>query len=472
MAINNLNSLKIKFLQLVFGGFLFLLALHVSKSAMFGATSNLKMIVVLIVAIGIVLALDKNYWIFCPILQFLSIKIPGLPFDSGEIGCLVFIAMFFVRSAMRRDKVTEFKKEVLLACPYFIWVCIVWALNPTGMNILGSETLGARFYFKIVLSFVTMVILSRIYITEKQCKIVFFSILFANVLTVFLSMSNMGIAQVGDLIGEDGRTKYFLETLGTVLILLLCNYRIGEFLKIGWKFFWAVVLFGLVAYAGRRTMMGRVLVAPFVLMYFRGKDKAKTIVIAVFAAFLLGFVLIGQGRVYDLPFSVQRSLSFFPAKWDSRLENYGMRDLFREELHRRAKEHIKANPWVGRKGFAMDRRETSWQYSNMQGENFELHEYSGNWHNKFWGMGADFGLPASFSWYFFSIGAFLICWKRRYLTEFGTYRNTLYLFFSLYMFYDLIFAFGHSSLSPFQQWVKFAFLLALLNKKAEGYLDK
>ena len=472
MALSNLNSLKIKFLQIIFGGFLFLLALYLSRSAMFGATTNIKMVGVLIVSIGILLALDKNYLILCPISQFLLIKIPGLPFDGGEIGCLVFIAMFFVRSAMRRDKVTEFKKEALLACPYFIWICFVWVLNPTGMNILGSEMLGARYYFKIVLGFVTLLIFSRMYITEKQCKIVFFSILVANVLTVFMSISNIGAAKIAGLINQDGTTRYFLETTGFCLILLLCNYRIGEFIRIGWKFFLAVVLFCVVTYTGKRTMMGQVILSPFILMFFRGKDKAKTIVIAIFAAIILGFVLIGQGRVYDLPFSIQRSLSFFPAKWDRRLENYGTKDLFREELHRRAKVHINANPWVGRRGFAMSRSETIWINASQGNNTYIGHDYAGNWHNKFWGMGADFGLPASFSWYFFSISAFLICWKRRYLTDVGTYRNTLFLFYSLYMVYDLIFAFGHSSLTPFQQWVKFAFLLALLNKKDKIYLEK
>ena len=472
MAINNLNSLKIKFLQIAFGGFLFILAFHVSKSAMFGATSNLKMIGGIVVAVAIILALDKNYWMLCPILSVVPLKIPEMPFSSAELGCLALIGMFLLRSSMHMDRVTPLKKEVFFAVPYFFWVCVVWCLNPTGMHIFGSNTIGGRFYFQIVLAFATLCVLSRIITSERHCKVIFWSIIVGNFIRVLFSMSSFGVDALQESIEMDSNTKYYLETFGNILILLLCHYRIGEFIKLSWKFFAAVILFLAVTYAGRRTIMGEVLISPFVLMLFKGKDKFKTMVIAFFACFILGFVLVGQGRVYELPYSMQRAMSFLPAKWDSRFDNYGTKDLFREELHKRAKERIKENPLFGRKGFSMDLRDTVWINSRDVGVNYDGHEFSGNWHNKFLGMGADFGLPASFAWYFFSISAVLICWKRRYWTKLGTYRNTLVLYYSLFMVFDLVFAFGHSALTPFGQWINFAFLLTLLNKNNGSYLER
>ena len=451
-------------MPIIFGLALFAIAFLAVKGMVYGNVTNVKLLVAMVVAIGVVLLLDKNYWMLCPILVVVSLRIPGLPFSSAELGCLALIGMFLLRSSMHMDRVTPLKKEVIFAAPYFFWVCVVWCLNPTGMHIFGSNTIGGRFYFKIVLAFATLCVLSRIITSERQCKVIFWSIIIGNFISILFSLSSFGVDALQESIETDANTKYYLETFGNILLLLLCHYRIGEFIKLSWKFFVAVILFLTVAYAGRRTMMGRVLITPFILMFFKGKDKIKTIVIALFACFILGFVLVGQGRVYELPYSMQRAMSFLPAKWDSRFDNYGTKDLFREELHKRAKERIKESPLFGRKGFSMDLRDTLWINSRDVAVNYEGHEYAGNWHNKFWGMGADFGLPASFAWYFFSISTVLICWKRRYWTKFGTFRNTLFLYYSLFMVYDLIFAYGHSAVTPFGQWINFAMLLALFNK--------
>lgn len=463
----NLSSIQTKIIPIIFGLALFVVAFSAVKGIAYGNVTNVKMLAGMVIAIGVVLLLDKNYWMLCPILSVVPLKIPGMPFSSAELGCLALIGMFLLRSTMHMDRVTPLKKEVIFAVPYFFWVCVVWCLNPTGMHILGSNTIGGRFYFQIVLAFATLCVLSRIITSERQCKVIFWSIIIGNFIRVLFSMSSFGVDALQESIEQDAIAKYYLETFGNILLLLLCHYRIGEFIKLSWKFFVAVILFLTVTYAGRRTMMGQVLMSPFLLMFFKGKDKLKTMVIAFFACFILGFVLVGQGRVYELPYSMQRAMSFLPAKWDSRFDNYGTKDLFREELHKRAKERIKESPLFGRKGFSMDLRDTLWINSRDVGVNYDGHEFSGNWHNKFWGMGADFGLPASFAWYFFSISAVLICWKRRYWTKLGTYRNTLFLYYSLFMVFDLVFAFGHSALTPFGQWIKFAIIIALLNNNGE-----
>lgn len=463
----NLSTIQTKIMPIIFGLALFVVAFSAVKGMVYGNVTNVKMLVAMVVAIGVVLLLDKNYWMLCPILVVVPLRIPGLPFSSAELGCLALIGMFLLRSSMHMDRVTPLKKEVIFAAPYFFWVCVVWCLNPTGMHIFGSNTIGGRFYFKIVLAFATLCVLSRIITSERQCKVIFWSIIIGNFISVLFSLSSFGVDALQESIEQDANTKYYLETFGNILILLLCHYRIGEFIKLSWKFFVALILFLTVTYAGRRTILGEVLISPFVLMLFKGKDKLKTMVIAFFACFILGFVLVGQGRVYELPYSMQRAMSFLPAKWDSRFDNYGTKDLFREGMQQKAKDIIKENPWLGRKGFAMDSREIVWLISSDTGGAFGGHAFSGNWHNKFWGMGADFGLPASFAWCFFSISAVLICWKRRYWTKFGTYRNSLFLYYSLFMVFDLVFAYGHSSITPFEQWINFAIIIALLNNNGE-----
>lgn len=86
----------------------------------------------------------------------------------------------------------------------------------------------------------------------------------------------------------------------------------------------------------------------------------------------------------------------------------------------------------------------------------------GNWHNKFYGMAADFGLPAPFFWYFFAAIAALYCIRNRGVFSRSGYRMTLFLYYSLFMFNDLFFAFGHSAHTPYAQWTYFGFIVALV----------
>ena len=80
----DLNSVKIH--QIVFGGLLFFAAILAVRAMVFGASTNVSFLAVGTIAIAIILAVDKYYWIFCPLLTFLPVSIPGRPFNSGELG--------------------------------------------------------------------------------------------------------------------------------------------------------------------------------------------------------------------------------------------------------------------------------------------------------------------------------------------------------------------------------------------------
>ena len=209
--------------------------------------------------------------------------------------------------------------------------------------------------------------------------------------------------------------------------------------------------------------MGQVLLAPFLLVFMRRREKGLLAVFAAVGALMLAFVIAGHGTFYDLPYSVQRALSFFPGKWDQRLEDYGMNDVFREQLQMRAREMIRESPWMGTKGYSIVREQIVWANSQGGGDSmYGGHVMAGNWHNKWYGMATDFGLPASVFWYFFAVLGAWYCIKNRWLFYKPSYRTTLFLYYSLTMFYDLFFAFGHSGLSPFVQWTFFGFVVALV----------
>ena len=143
----------------------------------------------------------------------------------------------------------------------------------------------------------------------------------------------------------------------------------------------------------------------------------------------------------------------------------GFRDDFRSELQRRAKRIIREHPWVGRKGFAMDPREISWivLYTGARDTMFGGHELAGNWHNKFYGMWADFGAIAPFAWYGFLVLCVFWGFRRRDEYPGGSYADTFFRYWFCLVFFDLILAYGHSAMTPFTIWPTFGLLLALDN---------
>ena len=463
MPSSGLGAYQVKIHQIVFGGLFLVIAFMGLKSLAAGNASNIKTLGALSIIAAGVFALDKYYWLVCPFLLIIPFSIPGMPFSSNEFGRLLLVGVFFVRAALQKAYSSPFPKAIMIAFPYFFWVALIFLLNPTGMNILGSETIGGRFYFKVALGFVTMLTFSKITISEQEARYWVTMLLLALFLRFFAALSGFVTTEIG----EDS-SKYFLIPAGPLLLILLCRYNLNQILSLSWRFPASFLLALAVAYSGKRTSMGHVFLAPFILVFLRKRETGLLAVVAFIGAFLLAFVIAGHGQLYELPFSVQRSLSFLPGKWDQRLENYGMNDVFRDELHERAKAEIRESPWVGNKGYTINREQVVW--SSTQGINdlYGGHSFVGNWHNKFYGMAADFGLPAALLWYFFAVLAFLYCIRNRcFFLQSGS-RTTLFLFYSLYIVYDLVFAFGHSALTPYEQWTYFGFVIALVRSvKAE-----
>jgi len=457
MPSSGLGAYQVKIHQLVFGGLVMAMALLGVRSLAVGNVTNIKMLGALSIVAAGFFALDKYYWLACPFLMVIPFSIPGLPFGSGELGRLLLVGVFFVRAALKRESARAFPKEILIAFPYFFWVAAIFLLNPTGMNILGSGTIGGRFYFQIALAFLTLLTFSRLALSEQDARYWVYMLIMASLFRFLMALSGFVTLEFG----EDS-SKYFLIPACPLLLILLCRYDLNQIFSLSWRFPASVLLALAVAYSGKRSSMGQVFLAPFILVFLRKREKGLLLLSVFIGASLLAFVIAGHGQLYELPFSVQRSLSFLPGKWDRSLENFGMNDLFREELHDRAKAEIRRSPWVGNKGYTINREQVSWAITQMSRDGYGGHAMVGNWHNKFYGMGADFGLPASIFWYFFAGLAVWYCVRNRRFLVLSGYRRSLFLYYSLYMFYDLFFAFGHSALTPYEQWTYFGFIVALV----------
>lgn len=468
MPSQGIGAYSVKIHQIVFGGLLFLLVLAGVKGMMYGGAGDLKQLGALTLATGVVLALDKYYWVMFIALPGFAVKIPGLPFDGAELGCIFLIAVYFIRQAMHKERPIRPTADLLMALPVFAWIVLVWFMNPTGMAMLGSSSIGARFYLRIVLGYLALHVLSAIRLSESDCKILF-RLLFIS--AVYSMLETVFGAEISTLGGEgeagvDERAGRY-EFLGAmyVYLVVLSRFSLPEILRSASKTALVVACTVLTIYTGKRRGLGTLILVPLFRSWLTWKDKMVTVCVGVVAGVMLLFIVSGHGTFYELPRSAQRSLAIFvPAFADK--AGGGMTDLFRESMRQHGREVIRANPWFGRKGFAMDRAETSWVVFSSQSRNYTAgHAFSGNWHSTWYAFAADFGIPCAVLWGVFLLYSLVVGFKAARQIPPWTYAGGCCLYFVMAMFLDAAFSYtsGHSSYSSMSAWRIFGMFLAVRN---------
>lgn len=470
MASGNLSAYTVKIRQLAWGG-LFLLAVFMGVHAMmFGGTGNIKLLAGFSVLVGGVLLLDKYYWMMCPAFFILGINLPGLPFDGVELGCLSLIGVYFIRQALHKEHPVRMRADVMIVLPVFLWICMVWVLNPTGIAMLGSTTIGARFYLKILLGFLAFLVLSTLRLSERDCKLLFYLLFVCSLFAFAKSVLQPyfqapSIADISSS-GAEPETSARYELLGAVALytLVFSRYSLTTVMTSASKLMFVLVCAAMTVYSGKRRAFGTLVLVPVLRAFFTGRDKILTFACCVFGAMALGFAVVGHGTLWDIPNSAQRALSVVVPKFRTRSAS-GYQDFFRDEVRRYGREVIRANPWLGRKGFAMDRSETSWVVFSSTTNLYEGHAFSGNWHSMWYAFACDFGLPAMFLWAFFMGYVLILIFRgfRRY--RFGRFSLAVYMYYAMAVFLEAIFSYtsGHSALNAMSIWVTYGMILAVRN---------
>lgn len=458
---NNLSITRIY--QIVFGFLLFGMGMMAVRGLMAGARQNMQLLVAAIVGISVVLLLDKKYWILAPALWGFSIQVPGLPFSSAEIGALAIISVYFIRQATGREYRIRYHRRMLIAFPIFFWICIIWAQNPTGLAIFGNASIGARFYMRIVLGFLMMLVYSSMRLTEKDCKLLFFCLLASILGNVFRTF----VLRKAPIVSEEERVANYQFLVFFILYcLLIARYQLREILRTWWLFFLTLFCFLATIFSGKRQAIALLAIYPIFRTIMTRREKAIVMVCGLIGTILLTMGVLGDGHFWDLPASVQRGLSTVVSKYSTESMG-GSYDLFRDEVHRYGRELLRQHPFVGRKGYALSLEEVVWMNYGGRGTTnfFESHAYAGNWHSAWYAFACDFGLPGLFLWvlFCFCIVRWIIVDYRRH--RFGTYASATYLFFGFRIFQEVLFAHvsGHSSYSAFFMWFYWGLLLAIMN---------
>ncbi len=452
--------------QFVFGLALVLLSFRTVQIMMRGSTKNARQVAAFVIAAAVVLWLDKLYWLVLPLSMALNLKIPGVPFDSKELGCVALFGMHFVRTCLHRDPAAPWNRHMMTAVPLFLWICVIWATNPVGMRILGSESMGGRFYLKILLSFLAMTSLSSIRIGEAECRLVFRTLVFGAFLSVALTLLHPSSFNLGADEFSETNSRYYLLVFLIPYYLLWARYSMKEVLSSIWLFGACGILSMALVVSGKRNATAAIGLYPFYRALLTRRHRMLTLGIAA-VAFVFISIMVGlDGHYIRLPRSSHRTLALvFPKYRDRTMEGY--QDSFRSIVHGYAKDIIREHPWVGRQGFKIDAETIYWMATS--GRSFEGtfygHAYTGNWHGAFYAYAADFGIPCLCFYLLFLFSmlhrVFLLC--RR--IQPGSFTERAFLFYALMIMHSAVIMFtsGHSSHTSETAMLTYGMILAIEN---------
>ncbi len=469
MARTQVSSTRIY--QFVFGLLFLFVAYGAVRTMMFGSTNSLRQVAFLAIAFAVVLWLDSLYWLVLPLCMALNVRVPGLPFNSPELGCLAFAGVHLVRTCLHRDPLVPWNRVILVAFPLFFWICIIWAMNPTGMHIfqrfgiLETHSMGGRFYFKIVFAFLALCCLSTIRLEEKDCKTLFRVIVGGALLSIVMLFLRPGMADSGDA-NTERSTRYYLLAFSSLYSVLWARYSLSDILS-SLKL---MLLVGLSCLAtirsGKRSVTASLALIPLYRAFLTRRHRWLTIVVGLVAFILLSFAvaLDGAGGFFTIPRSARRSLAMIYPKYRGKgIE--GLHDTFRTEVHAYAKELIRQHPWVGRRGFRMDMDTSIWLYGMGFGGQFAGHAFAGNWHGAFWAYAADFGIPCLLFYLFFVWKGLRFMFRNAPLLPCSSFRSSCFLYYGMSFTHHamIMFSSGHSSVTTMTDFLNFAMMVAIAN---------
>lgn len=440
------------------------------KSMMFGSLSKAGIVVALFIGLAAILLLDNRYWLLLPILSFANLSIPGLPFTGTELGCLTITAVHAVRLVLRRDSQRVRSFRIFVTFPLLFWMAFIFLLNPVGLAMFGSHTIGGRFYFDIVVGFSAFLSLASLCIDEKDARLLFYatllSLLFAVTRDVVfprpdpdaLVFSNTGLEQ-------EVSARYAFITCSAVFMLLFAKWSIRDVMVSPIRMSVLVLLALLTIYSGKRQAFGAIVLVPFFRMILKRKDVILTCAMGMLASMVLALAVIGDGVWFSLPLSAKRVVAVVAPRYEEETAG-GIHDLFRQRMRKHAYAVIRENPYLGRRGFAMDLEDTRWlNFGGGYSSLFAGHAYAGNWHSMWLAYACDFGFPGLFFAIFLWVYLFRFILHGNRLVARGVFLPACFLFFSYQLLVALAFSWvsGHASHSTCDTWIRYGMLLALFN---------
>jgi hypothetical protein len=428
--------------------------------------------------IAAILLLGRHYWYLIPfsVLSALpAIPLAGRTIDLVEVTIAACSAIFFARLAMKKERFIPFRPTHTALLLSFAWICWIWYLNPTGLAALGAGTIGARFYVKIILGFLAFLVIASQKPTEIDFRRLLWIVFIGAILNTLYGMFSffvLGGAEAEQ--GAGGLEEYTWHQIlagpaltGSWLIFSLYKPSQVFSLQRPWLPILYILAFGIAAISGKRMSILLILAAPLISCAINKEYRYALIGSIVGGAMILSLTL-SQGSIFTLPFTVQRSLSWLPGDWDPSLQELGRGDIFREQLRELATHEIKRSPLLGR-GYSTSLADVLSGYTMMEyGSGLEMekvmgHAASKNWHNRWLGYTADFGIPFTVLLVWLYLTAIIIAWRLTRSLNSRSYSRAfaVFAFFWIAQLIITSHTSGHTALDALRNWWMYGLLFAM-----------
>lgn len=350
-----------------------------------GQTGALFLIVACCLAAALCLWLKQRIWILIPMFWTLTGQIRELPMPFAVrdliVGGVFSISLVFIALKIIRGK-PQYQLVDLVLGAILVYLFTVFIRNPVGVEALNSQRIGGKPYFNVFIAVLAYWVLSRVSLSEREGR--FFPILVGlggminsilhaitvnfPVLTPWMSRFYSGLA-VETLMTEGYLPQQMRQTYLTgasvPLLAFFSYFRPIRTINpmVWWLFIPTVICSIAVMLSGFRSLVLAIAVYFCIASYVRTgwRDIIRCIMIGVP---LLSVFLLGQGRLFNLPHHMQRSLSFLPGAWSAAALGDAQRStewrLYMWKIVLTEDKYI-INKWLG-DGFGFSRRE----YAIMQ----------------------------------------------------------------------------------------------------------
>lgn len=453
--------------RLAFGSAFLFFAFYILRRGLSGATLWLSLGGLLLITGFIFIVLKDRYWIIIPVAMMsglTALSIFGRNIRVVEMAVIFSFAFFLMHAALSRQNILHINPSI--SWPVFLhmlWVAAIYAINPVGLAILGSEAIGARFYFLILLGFLAFVVLSMQKVSERDARLI---IVFALLTSAFAPIQRY-TASVQSSMALDGEAFYTWHQSLRIPASLLLSYLLVRYRRFTPVTF---VVYGLVLaivlLSGKRAALVIALIYPALaaLVLHRNMNAVVFRTCAILA--IIVFLIVAGGIAKSMPLVAQRALAIIPGPiaLDSRFDTMN-EDRFRQGLYALAYEEIRRNPFLGRRGYAMRLDESFHLYLSTLGSRnpFYGHGYSSNWHSTWIGLWVDFGLPAVIFYAAFCIVMLRTALRIYHRLPPNSFLRVLVGMIVLRFIGHLITSYtgGHSALVPLYQWWGLGLLIAV-----------
>lgn len=472
---------------------LLFLAVFVALAVGHGDFSMVGIVVGGLMVVGLTLMLGRNYWLLIPLAfssQLPAIPVQGRLVELAEATIAVCAVVFVVRFALRQQTFTLFRLSHAGILMYTAWAMFIFWENPVWMNVTAGELGGARFYAKIVMALAAFLIMANQRIGKREAMWVIILVLVGTGLSSARSIASYFIPALGGTaavaaagIGGAGAGNEldsfysWHQHIGAVpfvvIVLLLSRYKAREIFSL--QRMWLPVLFlacsAVVILSGKRAAVASVPVCAIIAAVLRKEFGYLALWIggAIAAALLL---VAGQGTLFNLPLTAQRSLSWLPGQWAPELQSVeGGQDEFRSTLRRLAWEKIQRDPWVGlgyRVDMALIQQSIDIGGGGIEGQVLPF-ALGSAWHNTWLGYAADLGIPASVLAGLIFLTFTTMGWRLSTQLPSASQQATVATYFTFLVILLLINSHtsGHSANDQFDRWWTYGILVSLAVQAAK-----